>query len=58
VAVLVLLVFMSLAFVAAALGLFAWTVRQRTLEHADRLSLLPLDLDAPDPHREPADAHR
>jgi hypothetical protein len=55
VAVLVLLVFMSLAFVAGALCLFAWTVRQRTLEHADRLSLLPLDLDS---HREPTDDHR
>ncbi len=24
---------------------FAWTVRERTLEHADRLALLPLDDD-------------
>jgi hypothetical protein len=43
-----LLVFMSLVFVVSALGLFTWTVRLRSLEHADRLSLLPLD-------REPTD---
>lgn len=27
----------------AAVGLFVWSVRQRTHEHNDRLSLLPLD---------------
>jgi nitrogen fixation-related uncharacterized protein len=51
VAVLILLVFMSLVFVAAALGLFAWTIRQRTHEHADRLSLLPLDTERNHDHR-------
>jgi nitrogen fixation-related uncharacterized protein len=49
--ILVLLVFMSLAFVAAALVLFVWTVRQRTLEHADGLSLLPLEPDRTDHDR-------
>lgn len=43
--VLILLVFMSLVFVAAGVGLFAWTIRERTHEHADRLSLLPLESD-------------
>jgi hypothetical protein len=41
--VLVLQVFVSLILVAGALVLFIYTVRQRTLEHADRLVLAPLE---------------
>ena len=40
-----LLVFLSLALVCLALVLFFYSVRQGTHEHADRLSLLPLEED-------------
>ena len=43
--VVVLQVFVSLVLVAGSLLLFAFTCRQRDFEHADRLSLLPLDDD-------------
>ncbi len=43
--VIVLQVFVSLMLVVGALVLFAWTVRTRTLEHADRLALTPLEED-------------
>jgi hypothetical protein len=43
--VVVLQVFVSLFLVAGSLLLFAFTCRQRDFEHADRLSLLPLDDD-------------
>jgi hypothetical protein len=46
--VLTLQVFVSLALVGGALGLFVFTVRQRDFEHADRLALLPLDDGAPE----------
>ena len=45
--VIVLQVFVSLMLVAGALVLFVWTVRSRTLDHADRLSLSPLEDDPP-----------
>ncbi len=45
--VIVLQVFVSLMLVAGALVLFVWTVRSRTLDHADRLSLAPLEEDPP-----------
>lgn len=45
--VLLLQVFVSLMLVAGALAFFVWVVRGRTLEHSDRLSLMPLDDDAP-----------
>lgn len=45
--VLILLVFVSIVFVAGALAFFAWSLRERTLDHADRLALLPLDEPAP-----------
>ena len=45
----VLQVFVSLVLVALAVVLFVFTVRSRTFEHADRLSLAPLDEDAPRP---------
>lgn len=44
--VLALLAFVSAVLVALAVGLFAWTVRQRTFDHGDHLSLLPLRGDA------------
>jgi hypothetical protein len=47
--VLVLQVFVSLLLVAGAVLLFAITVRLGTHEHADRLSLAPLEDDAPNP---------
>jgi cbb3-type cytochrome oxidase maturation protein len=45
--VIVLQVFVSLMLVVGSLVLFVWTVRSRTLDHADRLSLAPLEEDAP-----------
>jgi nitrogen fixation-related uncharacterized protein len=47
--IIVLQVFVSLVLVAGSVVLFVWTVRGRTLEHADRLSLAPLDDDARPP---------
>jgi nitrogen fixation-related uncharacterized protein len=47
--VIVLQVFVSLMLVVGAVVLFVWTVRNHTLEHADRLSLAPLDDDEPNP---------
>lgn len=44
--ILILLIFVCLALVGAAVGFFAWTVRQGTFDHADRLALLPLDDDS------------
>lgn len=43
--VVVLQVFVSLLLVAGALVLFVFTVRQRDFDHADRLSLAPLEED-------------
>lgn len=45
--VLVLQVFVSLMLVTGAVLLFVYSVRQRDYEQADRLSLLPLEADAP-----------
>lgn len=47
--VLVLQVFVSLMLVAGGLLLFAWSVKQADHEHADRLSLLPLEEEATQP---------
>ena len=44
-----ILVFFSLLLAGLALLLFLHSVRNRDHEHADRLSLLPLDEDAPRP---------
>ena len=38
-------VFVSLALVAGSIVLFFFSVRQRDFEHADRLSLAPLEQD-------------
>ena len=41
-----LLVFCSLLLAAAGVGMFVYSVRNKDPEHADRLSLLPLEDDA------------
>lgn len=41
--VLVLLVFVTLMLVVGAVVAFAWSVKQDEHDHADRLSLLPLE---------------
>lgn len=41
--VLVLLVFVTLMLVVGAVIAFAWSVKQDEHDHADRLSLLPLE---------------
>ena len=52
--VVVLQVFVSLMLVASSVLLFLVSVRQRDHEHADRLSLIPLEDDAASPasHKE------
>ncbi len=47
--VLVLQVFVSLMLVAGSVLLFAFSVRHRDYEHADRLSLFPLEDDSARP---------
>jgi hypothetical protein len=47
--VIVLQVFVSLMLVAGSLLLFVHSMRQRDHEHADRLSLAPLEDDLPPP---------
>jgi hypothetical protein len=48
--VMVLQVFVSLMLVAGSVLLFVFTVRSRTLEHADRLALAPLEDDVVQPN--------
>ena len=43
--VVILQVFVSVCLVAGSVLLFAFTCRQRSFDHADRLALLPLDKD-------------
>lgn len=50
--ILILQIFVSLVLVAGAVVLFVYTIRSRTLEHADRLSLAPLEDDGPTPAAE------
>jgi hypothetical protein len=47
--VILLLVFCSLLLACGALVLFAYSVRHDDHEHADRLSLLPLEDERPSP---------
>ena len=47
--VVILQVFVSLMLVVGSVVLFAFTCRQRTFDHSDRLALLPLDRDDEDP---------
>ena len=44
--VLILTTFVSLVLATAGVGLFVWSARARTFDHADRLALLPLRDDA------------
>ncbi len=44
--ILLLQVFVSLMLVAGSVVLFVYTIKSRTLEHADRLSLAPLEPDS------------
>ena len=41
--ILILLIFVCVLLVGAAVAFFGWTVRQGTFDQADRLALLPLD---------------
>lgn len=41
--ILILQVFVSLLLVASSVILFAFTCRQKSFDHADRLALLPID---------------
>jgi len=41
--ILILLIFVSVVFVAAAVAFFVWSLRQQTFDHGSRLSLLPLE---------------
>ncbi len=43
--ILILQVFVSLLLVVGSVILFAFTCRQKTFDHADRLALLPIDDD-------------
>jgi len=52
-----LLVFLSLTLVCLALLLFFYSVKQGDHEHADRLSLLPLEEDEM-PHKNRADIEK
>ena len=45
--ILILLIFVCVLLVGSAVAFFAWTVRQGTFDHADRLALLPLDEEQP-----------
>lgn len=43
--ILILQVFVSLLLVVGSIILFAFTCRQKSFDHADRLALLPVDED-------------
>lgn len=44
-----LMIFVCLVLVGLAIWLFAFTVKERTFEHSERLELLPLQDDDPKP---------
>ncbi len=46
-------VFVSLVLVGVSLLAFAYSVRRRDYEHADRLALFPLEEESPKPRPEP-----
>jgi hypothetical protein len=52
--VLILQVFVSLVLVAGSVLLFAFSMRQRDHEHADRLALLPTARDDARPASQPS----
>ena len=43
--ILIFLIIVSLLLAAAGVGFFVWTLKHRTYEHSEQLSLMPLDLD-------------
>lgn len=49
--IVILLVFVSLVLAIGAVVFFAWSVREGTHQHADRLALLPLEDDHGEPDR-------
>ncbi len=51
-----LTMFVSLCLVACSLLLLAFTLRNRTHEHSDRLALLPMEEDRPPPTADVAPA--
>ena len=51
--ILILQVFVSLLLVVGSIVLFAFTCRQRSFEHSDRLALLPVDDDTEPTMKEP-----
>jgi cbb3-type cytochrome oxidase maturation protein len=53
--VLILLVFVSLILAGSAVGFFAWNLRSRNHEHADRLALMPLEDHERAPHERDED---
>lgn len=55
--VLILQVFVSLLLVVSSIVLWAFTHRQRDLEHADRLALLPIAEDASTRTNETKETH-
>lgn len=50
---LILTMFVSLVLAAGFVAMFAWLLRGRTFDHADRLALLPMDDDAASAPAEP-----
>lgn len=46
--VLILTLFVSLTLAAMGVGLFVWTIKSGSHEHADRLALLPIESDESD----------
>jgi cbb3-type cytochrome oxidase maturation protein len=52
--VLLLTVFVSLVLAGLGVGLFVWSAKARTFEHADRLAILPLEEEIRVPEGEAA----
>ncbi|GAB4196531.1 MAG: hypothetical protein OHK0013_03830 [Sandaracinaceae bacterium] len=47
--VLLVTVFVSLVLAGLGVGLFVWSAKSRTFEHADRLAILPLERETTTP---------
>jgi cbb3-type cytochrome oxidase maturation protein len=52
--VLILLIFVSLVLATSAVLFFAWGLRERVYDHAERLALLPLEEDEDRPRMYPS----
>ena len=50
--ILILQVFVSLVLVSVSVLLFAYSIRRRDYEHADRLALFPIEDEEETPHDE------